>query len=40
MADVHNWLALGLPDVPPRAPTGECGILFFQGAVYNSILTW
>ncbi|KAL3157729.1 hypothetical protein ABBQ32_012156 [Trebouxia sp. C0010 RCD-2024] len=38
MADVHNWLTLSLPEVPPRAPTADHGILFFQGAVYNSIL--
>ena len=40
MADVHNWLALSLPDVPPRAPAADSGVLFFQGAVYNSILVW
>ncbi|DBB10076.1 hypothetical protein WJX82_004052 [Trebouxia sp. C0006] len=38
MADVHSWLASSLPDVPPRAPVGDSGVLFFQGAVYNSTL--
>ncbi len=40
MADVHSWLASSLPDVPPRAPAGDSGVLFFQGAVYNSTLVW
>ena len=40
MADVHNWLSLALPDVPPRAPSGDSGVLYFQGAVYSSILKW
>lgn len=40
MADIHSWLALSLPDVPPRAPTADHGVLFFQGAVYSSTLVW